>query len=258
MASKLIALLVVLFIYNTSSAQVDTVRDEYKGFEFVTVNSSPDGFGISVLNVYKDGKVVYNLDEDLRIESIAFVDLKGNGEKSALIQQYTGGAHCCFIMYVGDFSNDRFTIVDSIFWGDSYYYAEDLNSDGKTELVGGYVGFAYEFTSFAGSVFPMLIYGYKDGRVQMVNADFKKEVYAEIEEFKKEMMQSYPDYNCPEAEDEYWGSEAGEVQSFLAAIVFDYASINEADKGYELVDEFYKCANKEKFKNYLRDTHNLK
>ncbi len=258
MLRLLTALLIVLFIYNTASAQADTIRDTYNGYEFVTVNSLTDGFGISVLNVYKDGKTVYTLDEDLRIESISFEDLKGNGEKSALILQYTGGAHCCFIMYIGNFSDGGFSITDSIFWGDSYYEAKDLNGDGKTELVGGYVGFAYEFTSFAGSVFPMLIYGYKDGSVQMVNEDFKKEIYAEIVEFKKEMVQSYPDYNCPEKEDEYWGSEAGEVQSFLAAIVFDYASINEADKGYELIDEYYKCSNKEKFKNFLRETHNLK
>ncbi len=242
-------LIVILFLVCSKfSYSDDTVRAMNDGYEFVTINYSPDGFGISVLNVYKDGRSIFTLDEDLRIESVTFEDLKGNGEKSAIILSYTGGAHCCFIMYIGEINNGSFVLTDTISWGDSMYEPKDLNNDGKMELVGSYVGFAYEFTSFAGSQFPILIYGYKNGRMEMVNEDFKKFVYEDIEEFKREMLSAYPDYECPEKEDEYWGSNAGELQGFLAAIVFDYASVNEVSKGYDLIDEYYKCPNKEKFK----------
>ena len=92
----------------------------------------------------------------------------------------------------------------------------------------------------------------------MVNEDFKKFVYEDIEEFKREMVSAYPDYECPENEDEYRVSIAGELQGFLAAIVFGYASVNEVSKGYDLIDAYYKCPNKEKFKELLRNTYNLK
>lgn len=257
MVSKVLIIILFLVCSKFSFAG-DTVRAVNGGYEFVTVNTSPDGFGISVLNVYKDGRSIFTLDEDLRIESVTFEDLKGNGEKSAIILSYTGGAHCCFIMYIGEINNGGFVLTDTISWGDSMFEPKDLNNDGKMELVGSYVGFAYEFTSFAGSQFPILIYGYKNGRMEMVNEDFKKFVYEDIEEFKREMMRAYPDYECPEKEDEYWGSNAGELQGFLAAIVFDYASVNEVSKGYDLIDEYYKCPNKEKFKELLRNTYNLK
>lgn len=258
MTQKFLLIIVIIFCSNFSFAQNDTVRVEQNGYEFVSVNSSQEGFGVTVLTVYKNGKSVFKLDEDLLIESVSFADLKGNGDKSTLILSYTGGAHCCFLLYVGDFDNGRFALSDTIFWGDSMYELEDLNKDGKTELVGYYTGFAYEFTSFAGGQFPIIIYGYKNGRVQMINEDFKAEVLKDIESFKEDMVKSYPDYQCPDIADDYWGSEAGEVQGFLAAIVFDYASINQVSEGYKLIDEFYKCSNKEEFKAHLRDTYNLK
>jgi len=257
MIRKVLIIIFFLVCYRFSFAD-DTVKVMNDGYDFVTINSSPDGFGISVLNVYKDGTSIFTLDEDLRIEEVSFADLKGIGEKSAIILSYTGGAHCCFIMYIGEIDNGSFVLTDTISWGDSMFEPKDLNNDGKMELVGSYVGFAYEFTSFAGSQFPILIYGYKNGRMEMVNEDFKKFVYEDIEEFKREMLSAYPDYDCPEKEDEYRVSSAGELQSFLAAIVFDYASINEASKGYDLIDEYYKCSNKEKFKELLRNTYNLK
>jgi hypothetical protein len=257
MIRKVFIIILFLVCYKFSFAD-DTVRAVNGGYEFVTVNTSPDGFGISVLNVYKDGRSIFTLDEDLRIEEVSFADLKGNGEKSAIILSYTGGAHCCFIMYIGEINNGSFVLTDTISWGDSMYEPKDLNNDGKMELVGSYVDFAYEFTSFAGSQFPILIYGYKNGRMEMVNEDFKKFVYEDIEEFKREMLSAYPDYECPEKEDEYRVSNAGELQSFLAAIVFGYASVNEVSKGYDLIEEYYKCPNKEKFKELLRNTYNLK
>lgn len=257
MPGKIILIALALFISNISFAQDDTVRAMNDGYEYVSIYKSLEGFGVTTLDIYKDGRSIFTLDEDMRIESVEFVDLKGNGKKSTLILSYSGGAHCCFILYIGEPSGNKFVISDTIFLGDATYEPKDLNNDGKMELETSFVGFAYEFTSFAGSQFPILIYGYKDGKVQMVNEDFKKYVYDDIAEFKKEMLSAYPDYDCPESEDEYWGSNAGELQGFLAAIVFDYASIGEASKGYEMIDEYYKCPNKEKFKAHLRDTYNL-
>ncbi|HLT23668.1 MAG TPA: hypothetical protein VK004_00955 [Ignavibacteria bacterium] len=253
--NRLLLLTVVLFCSNVSYSQWDTVRFSSGGYDFVSYWSDLQEFGESKTYISKNGQNVFEMSDPSKVESIAAEDLRGNGEKSILINTYSGGAHCCFTMYIGEFSDGKFSITDTIGWGDSYYEAKDLNNDGKMELVGSYVGMAYEFTSFAGSQFPMLIYGYKNGRVQVVNEDFKKFVYEDIEEFKKELQNAYPNYSCPEKEDEYWGSDAGEVRSFLAAIVFGYVSIDEADKGFEFVDEFYKCPNKEQFKEFLRNTY---
>jgi hypothetical protein len=252
--SKVIGfILMTVLLSNVSYAQWDTVKYNAGGYDFLAYWD--DEKYESVMDVSRDKEVTFQWLDENRVESIAAVDIKGNGEKSILINTFTGGAHCCFILYIAEMNNGKLTFTDTISWGDSYYESKDLDNDGKMELVGSYVGMAYEFTSFAGSQFPILIYGYKNGRVQEVNADFKKFVYEDIEEFKKELMSAYPGYSCPEKEDEYWGSDAGEVRSFLAAIVFDYVSINEADKGFDFVDEYYKCPNKEQFKEFLRNSY---
>lgn len=253
---KILLIFVVLLFAGTGRAQFDqgdTIRFNYNGNELVS-GWNGDTYE-STIFLRKNGQSVVIWNDENRIESISAENLKGNGEKSLIINTYTGGAHCCFIMYIGEIDNNKLVLTDTISWGDSYYEAKDLDNNGKIELVGSYVGMAYEFTSFAGSQFPILIYGYKNGRMQEVNADFKKFVYDDIEEFKKELMSAYANYSCPEKEDEYWGSDAGEVRSFLAAIVFDYVSINEAEKGYEYVDEYYRCSNKEQFKEFLRNSY---
>ena len=253
MARAIAIVFAVVLFANLSYAQWDTGRYNSGEYDFVAYWN--DETYESTMDVSKGGVVSFQWHDENRVESIAAVDIKGNGEKSIMINTFTGGAHCCFILYIAEMNGGKLVFTDTISWGDSYYEAKDLDNDGKMELVGSYVGMAYEFTSFAGSQFPILIYGYKNGRVQVVNADFKKFVFEDIEEFKKELMSAYPNYSCPEKEDEYWGSDAGEVRSFLAAIVFDYVSINEADKGFDFVDEYYKCPNKEQFKEFLRNSY---
>ena len=61
----------------------DTTKIEYRGYEFVSVYSSVEGFGVTVLDIYKDGRSIFKLDEDLLIESVSFEDLKGNGDIAA-------------------------------------------------------------------------------------------------------------------------------------------------------------------------------
>ena len=93
--------------------------------------------------------------------NISAEDLDNDGKKEILIDQYTGGAHCCTYLTACRIVNDKLVVLDTLWWGDSGYEIKDLNKDGKKELRGVNTWFAYAFTSFAGSRFNVIIYGFK-------------------------------------------------------------------------------------------------
>ncbi len=57
-------------------------------------------------------------------------------------------------------SDESFNILDSIYWGNSYYSIRDLNNDGRKEILGANDMFAYAFTNFAQSEFNVMIYDF--------------------------------------------------------------------------------------------------
>lgn len=104
-------------------------------------------------------------------------DLDGDGEPEVLLDLYWGGAHCCFWsrVYHYDAATNAYTVALH-FWGDPSYRLKDLNGDGKPELVSADDRFAYRFTAFAFSGFPIQVWSYARGRFSNVTRRFPKEI----------------------------------------------------------------------------------
>lgn len=112
------------------------------------------------------------------------VDLDGDGEPEVVIELYSGGAHCCFSTVFLRFDGQRYRGLMHV-WGNVGYHLARL--DGGTELVSADDRFAYEFTSFAESAFPVQIWRYERGRLIDVTGDYR---YA-IRNDANELWQSY-------------------------------------------------------------------
>ncbi len=108
--------------------------------------------------------------------SLVFRDLDGDGMPDLLLRLYTGGAHCCFVDQVFDFSGAHPIKVelDLADWGGAIVLAS-----GKPLLRTADDSFAYEFTAYAGTGAPILLLRYLGGKfedvtrshVQLVQAD---------------------------------------------------------------------------------------
>jgi hypothetical protein len=129
----------------------------------------------SRLSVVRDGKKVL----DVRVrpyphtatnepKGVAVRDLDADGEPEILVDLWTGGAHCCSWTRVYRWDGTAYTST-AAFWGDLDYRLEDLG-DGGLDLVSGDDRFAYAFSSFAGSGFPLRIWSYRAGRLVDVTA----------------------------------------------------------------------------------------
>ncbi|MGA2668269.1 MAG: hypothetical protein ABSF32_05065 [Ignavibacteria bacterium] len=215
----------------------------------------------SDLIVSKDNNIIYKEEcLDYRITSINTDDLEGKGNKFIFIETYSGGAHCCTYLLAAKITEDKFIFTDSIWWGNSGYEIKDINNDGEKEVIGYNDIFAYAFTNFAQSAFPIAIYKFKDGKFIFANKQFENKVLEHIKELKADLKQyTTSGFDCPaNVNDDTFNTDAGAVKALLAPIVADYQSIGKTNEGYDLINKVYKCPDSDKFIKTLKNEYKLK
>jgi hypothetical protein len=105
-------------------------------------------------------------------DSVRVRDLDGDGEAEVLVDLYSGGAHCCFFTRIYGFDGQQYHSSSHGF-ADAGYRLGDLDEDGLLEFVSGDTRFAYRYTAFAFSRFPVQIWAYDgDSALIDVTSDF--------------------------------------------------------------------------------------
>jgi hypothetical protein len=118
--------------------------------------------------------------------SLRVVDLDGDGEPEVTFDYSTGGAHCCLWMQVLRLAADgRGYIRTEHDFADPGYVLADLDGDGRPELRSSDAAFAYAFTAFAYSAFPLQIWRFDHGTFRDVTATFPRLVAAESARFAR-------------------------------------------------------------------------
>jgi hypothetical protein len=98
-------------------------------------------------------------------------DLDGDHEPEVMVELDSGGAHCCAWtrVYRYDAAHGRYVPL-AHFWGNasSRPTITDVDGDGRPEFVSSDDRFAYDFNGYAGSVRPIQIWSYGDGKFRDV------------------------------------------------------------------------------------------
>jgi hypothetical protein len=149
---------------------------------------------------------------------ISILQLDGTGPREVVLNLWAGGAHCCARTYV--FTGSHRTVHD---WGDFPPARKDVDGDGKPEFHAVDARFAYAFSSFAESLFPVSVWNYADGAFHDVTRSYPAEMQADF-------ARQYAEYTT--ARDA--GSPAG-VRSALAAYAADGYLLGQGDAAMAVV-----------------------
>jgi len=114
----------------------------------------------------------------LQGRSVRVRDLDGDGEPEVVLDLFTGGAHCCVKTRVYWFDGAGYRSVVHDF-ADIGYRLRDLGRGRTPELVSADPRFAFLFTSFAASVFPLQVWAFRDQRLVDVTRLFPARVQAD-------------------------------------------------------------------------------
>jgi subtilisin-like proprotein convertase family protein len=152
-------------------------------------------------------------------------DLDADGEPEVLLDVFTGGAHCCVhsLIYRYDPTRHRYRLAVHD-WGNVGYRIVDLDRNGQPELRSADDRFAYAFTSYAGSVFPVRIWHYRHGRLVDVTRSFPGLVRAD----------------AANAWRAYLSLRRTDPRGALAAWLADQCLLGRQDEGWRKVDAAYR------------------
>jgi hypothetical protein len=134
------------------------------------VKRSDGSYQRAHLRITRGGAVVLqatvrHLLQGDRLVRLFVRDLDADGEPEVTLDLFTGGAHCCTESVVYRYRPDlrRYrSVLHS--WGNGAYRITQLDGRGVPELQSEDDRFAYAFTSFAFSVFPVRIWQFDHGR----------------------------------------------------------------------------------------------
>ena len=126
-------------------------------------------------------------------------DVTGRGAPELVVGEWTGGAHCCFVFYVFEIGEQfrKLAELDTEDSGDARF--EDLDGDGRLELLAYDWTFAYWHTSFADSPAPAVILRYRNGAFHFAAHLMRKPAPSLAElQTRAQNLRTHPEWNRPE------------------------------------------------------------
>jgi hypothetical protein len=117
-------------------------------------------------------------------EPLRVTDLDGDAEPEVVLDVFSGGAHCCVVTRVLDWTGTEYGLVDRNF-RDAGYELRDLDGDGVPEFRSADARFAYSFSSYATSGMPLQALRLRSGRFEDVTAAFPELIRRDAGEWER-------------------------------------------------------------------------
>ncbi|MEH1883403.1 MAG: hypothetical protein V7L19_08645 [Nostoc sp.] len=176
-------------------------------------------------------------------------DLDGNKEPEIIADFFTGGAHCCTysLIYRYDSKSQKY-LKTRHEWGNGGYQLKDLDRDGLPEFDSRDDRFAYAFTAYADSDYPLQIWHYRQGKMIDVTRAYPKLISSHA----SELWQSYTEAR----------QQGDDGKGFLGAYLADKYLLGQGQDGWQRVQQAYKKSDRTKYfadlRKFLRETGYIK
>lgn len=134
----------------------------------------------------------------MKLNLYACIDFDNDGKKEAVIEEFSGGAHCCFTYYFYRIENESLKLFEQLYLKNSQNpNFKDLDGDGKPEILASDDSFSYfDGLCFACSPILPIIFCYKDGKFIDCTLEFSFLLDSQIE---KNLETKKSGYDYPKA-----------------------------------------------------------
>ncbi|XOB99140.1 hypothetical protein ACMC9I_03385 [Deinococcota bacterium DY0809b] len=177
---KLLVILVVALLFSSSSAQ--KVKGKFIWGEYgVRIEKLSDAEAI--LRIIKNGRTQVSIrDFDFSTE---FVEVTGRPPKELWVSTFSGGAHCCFTSYLFTQEGGLRNIL-ALFHGNGGMEVQDLDSDGRGELIIDIVYAYFGDLCYACSPKAVTVYSWDGARFYETTRRFPKRTQALAARYKSD------------------------------------------------------------------------
>ncbi|WP_026734004.1 hypothetical protein [Fischerella sp. PCC 9605] len=188
------------------------------------------------------------LDENDR-DKLPVLDVDGDKEPEVIADFFTGGAHCCTysLIYRYDAKAKQYKKIRHE-WGNGGYRLIDLDKDGLPEFESRDDRFAYAFTAYAASGYPLQIWQYRQGKMIDVTRRYPKLIYNHAFELWQTFLSAR--------------KEGDNGKGFLAAYLADKYMLGQGQDGWQKVKQAYKGRDRTRYfadlRKFLRETGYMK
>jgi hypothetical protein len=178
---------------------------------------------------YKVG--VISGDKKYNAEIPVGKDITGRGIPNLVISAWSGGAHCCYTYHILELGKAVRQVAALEVTHAALSHFEDLDNDGKLELVTADFTFAYWKASFAASPAPLVILEYRDGLYRLAGRLMLRP--APSEERLSELAKVV-------SEDDAW--QMNDLPASLWKTMLDLIYTGNADTAFRFADKAWPAA----------------
>lgn len=203
-------------------------KSQVKGEEFWNASLRK---GDKVLAKFENG------GENKDWTSFGLFPFLGADSKQLIVEQYSGGAHCCYSYWIYDPSTSLRLLFNNDKYGTGNMLSPvDIDGDGVFEFEQSVMAFDYFHLSHASSVFPAAVFAYdkKAGEYRPANRKFSAYVLQDIEKEIKEVetLKAQSDKTDESYSENYF--------SAVLLVTLKYIYAGQQEKGWSFFDQEYK------------------
>ncbi|MEL6138276.1 MAG: hypothetical protein AAFR42_12820 [Cyanobacteria bacterium J06628_6] len=167
-----------------------TVSIDYT--EYDRMSSEDNNLGYELMYQGKPYKSVDTFA--LLFASFQLRDLDSDGVSEVIVQNYSGGAHCCTNTTIHRWDGTQFVTAETGFLDGLGVSFDDLDEDGQTELIMYDQAFLYQFGSYAESYPPEIILTYQDGNLVDMTHQYPERIRAQAADVKETFLEVEAEY----------------------------------------------------------------
>jgi len=256
--------ILLLVLARTGAAQpraLDCYRGEVHteprriGDFLVRLDSVPDkhtpGYNACRAQVFSpQGPTFQATDYAMRIDEISGKDINGDGQPEAVLEGFSGGAHCCWTYWIVSFGA-RPGLLKQVFNQTSIAFRE--TSDGHVDLTGGDGAFDYfDCLSHSETVFPTVFLRLQGRELKDVGPEHWDDYANQIADVRRRTSaEEVRQFHDAKSQDEICEGSPRETLPKVLTVVFADLYGGRQEEAWKALDAMWPPADKERIRQLI-------